>query len=633
MPLLDSVNSPADLRKIPRKDLPALAEEIRAEMIRVCARQGGHLAPSLGVVELSIVLHAIFDTPEDWIVWDIGHQAYAHKILTGRRAAFETIRQWGGISGFLRRDESPFDVFGAGHSSTSISSALGLACARDLKKEARRIVAVIGDGAMTAGMAFEALNNAGHLKKDLIVVLNDNEMSISPNVGAFSAYLSRLMTGPFYTTVRKETEHFLKAIPRLGLPMIRMAKTMEEGVKGMVGPGILFEEMGFQYVGPLDGNDLDVLFATMENVKRLSGPTLVHVVTKKGKGYKPAEDAPGPFHGTPPFEIATGKRASSSGPTYTGVFGQAMVDLARQDQSIVAITAAMADGTGLAPFSREFPERFFDVGIAEQHGVTFAAGLAAGGLKPVVAVYSTFLQRAYDQIVHDVCLQNLPVVFALDRAGLVGEDGPTHHGAFDLAYLRVLPNMIVMSPKDENEFRRLLKTAVDHPGPAAVRYPRGAAAGVPLDPTIQPLPVGSWEVLREGREGTILAVGPAVQAAMEAAETLAAEGHAVGVVNARFVKPLDENLLKEMAREGTFWLTVEDHQLAGGFGSAVLEFLETAPMYRGVRVKRVGLPDRFSEHGEIDLLRRAYGLDAEGIAAAVRSMLSVRTIQWHEAVP
>ena len=624
MGLLETIQGPEDLRRLPAEDLPRLAAEIREEIVRVCAQNGGHLAPSLGVVELTLVLHRVFQTPRDRIVWDIGHQAYAHKLVTGRRDRFHTLRQWGGLSGFLRRQESPYDTFGAGHSSTSISAALGMAVARDLAGEDYHVVAVIGDGAMTAGMAYEALNNAGHLKRDLIVILNDNEMSISPNVGAISAYLSRIMTGQVYTRLRKDAESLLKTIPGVGESVIKVAKTLEEGIKGLVGPGILFEEMGFTYVGPIDGHRFDTLTQTLENVKRLKGPVLLHVVTRKGKGYDPAESQPCPFHGTPPFDIATGSKKSGSGPTYTQIFGQALVDLAREDERIVAITAAMADGTGLSAFARAYPDRFFDVGIAEQHGVTFAAGLATQGYRPVVSIYSTFLQRAFDQIVHDVCLQNLPVTFCLDRAGLVGEDGPTHHGLFDLAYLRALPRMVVMAPKDGDELRRLLKTALAHPGPAALRYPRGAAPAAPgTDASLEAVPLGTWEMLREGTDVCFLAVGPLVASAQEAAQRLAAQGWSVGVVNCRFIKPLDHAMLRSLCARVDTLVTVEDHVLAGGFGSAVLEFLEQEDGARIPRVLRVGIPDTFPEHGTQAQLRQHYGLDAEGLERFVREALEI----------
>ncbi len=621
MRLLDQINSPADLKQIPRQELPRLAQEIREEILSVVSRTGGHLAPSLGVVELTLVLHTLFDAPRDRIVWDIGHQAYAHKILTGRRNQFHTLRQWGGLSGFLRRSESPFDTFGAGHAGTAISAALGMVEARDQRGEAYRVIAVVGDGALTAGMAFEGLNHAGHLKKDLIVVLNDNEMSIAPNVGALSAYLSRILTGHLYNRIRKETETILKQLPGIvGAPMLKAAKLLEESIKGLVGPGMLFEEMGFNYVGPIDGHQLESLFQTLENVKRLKGPILVHVITKKGKGYAPAEGNAYQFHGTPPFDVATGAVKKSASLSYTAAFSQGLIELAEEDPRIVAITAAMPDGTGLDRFAKVYPHRFYDVGIAEQHAVTFAAGLAAEGMRPVVAVYSTFLQRAYDQIIHDVCIQGLPVLFALDRGGLVGEDGPTHHGMFDLAYLRILPGMTVMAPKDENELRRMLRTALGLPGPAVVRYPRGAGVGVPMERPIEPLPVGKAEVLAEGTDIAILALGSTVSPALEAAVRLRTEGIGAMVVNARFVKPLDRALVLQIALEIGRIVTVEDHVLFGGFGSAVLECVAEEGLEK-VRVKRLGIPDLFLDHGPQAVLREVAGIDAQSIAEAVRALV------------
>jgi 1-deoxy-D-xylulose-5-phosphate synthase len=621
MRLLDQINSPADLKQIPREELPRLAQELREEILSVVSRTGGHLAPSLGVVELTLVLHTLFDAPRDRIVWDIGHQAYAHKILTGRRQEFPTLRQWGGLSGFLRRSESPYDVFGAGHAGTAISAALGMVEARDQRGEAYRVIAVVGDGALTAGMAFEGLNHAGHLKKDFIVILNDNEMSIAPNVGALSAYLSRILTGHLYNRIRKETEAILKQLPGVvGAPMLKAAKLLEESIKGLVGPGMLFEELGFNYVGPIDGHQFEPLFQTLENVKHLKGPILVHVITKKGKGYAPAEVNAYQFHGTPPFDVATGSVKKSTALSYTAAFAQGLIELAEEDPRIVAITAAMPDGTGLDRFAKVYPGRCYDVGIAEQHAVTFAAGLAAEGMRPVAAIYSTFLQRAYDQIIHDVCLQGLPVLFALDRGGLVGEDGPTHHGVFDFAYLRILPGMTVMAPKDENELRRMLKTALGQPGPAAVRYPRGAGVGVPLERPIEPLPVGKAEVLCEGADVAILAIGGTVYPALEAAQCLQTEGIRAMVVNARFVKPLDRALLQKIAREIGRMVTVEDHVLFGGFGSAVLE-CAAEDGWEGVPIKRLGLPDRLIDHGPQAVLKEMVGIDAKGIAEAVRALV------------
>ncbi len=621
--ILDNISNPDDLRKLSREELVALAAELRQEIIAVVSKNGGHLAPSLGVVDLTIALHYAFDTPKDRIIWDVGHQAYAHKLLTGRRARFHTLRQHGGISGFPKREESPYDQFDVGHASTSISAALGMIAARDINGEDHRVIAVIGDGSISAGLAFEGLNQAGHLKKNLVVVLNDNEMSISPNVGALSAYLNRLMTGNFYTRLRLETKSFLQGIPKIGVSMFNLAKKTEESLKGLMAPGLLFEELGFQYVGPIDGHRIDHLLDTFNNIKDFTWPVLVHVVTKKGKGCEFAENDPARYHGTPAFDLCTGKPVSKkeSVLSYTEVFGQTMVKLAEDNKRIVAISAAMPDGTGLDRFAVQYPDRFFDVGIAESHGVTFACGLAAEGLHPVAAIYSTFMQRAYDQVMHDLCLQNFPVTLALDRAGLVGEDGPTHHGVFDLAYLRHLPNMVIMAPQDENELQHMIKTAVEYAGPAAVRYPRGTGVGVPMDQELRALEVGKAEVLRDGSDLVILAVGSMVHPSLEAADRLKAEGISAGVVNARFVKPLDEELILRAARKTGRVVTVEEHALAGGFGSAVLECLESNGL-AGIKAHRIGLPDAFIEHGSQKVLRRKYGLDAEGIYASAREFLA-----------
>jgi 1-deoxy-D-xylulose-5-phosphate synthase len=573
-----------------------------------------------------VALHYVFDTPRDRLVWDVGYQAYAHKLLTGRREQFHTLRQLDGISGFPRRAESSYDTFGTGHAATSISAALGMAKARDLLAEhsdgpPRKVVAIIGDGSMTAGMAFEALNQAGALKTDLIVVLNDNSMAISENVGALSSYLTRIITGKLYTKVKEETETILRHIPKIGPPMLKMAKRAEESMKGLFVPGLLFEEMGFRYIGPIDGHRLDHLVTTFENIKRLSGPLLVHVITKKGKGYEPAERNPIAFHGVTPFDPATGVSKKKAGrPSYTTVFAQTLIELARTRPEVVAITAAMPEGTGLNLFAKEFPDRYYDVGIAEQHAVTFAAGLATEGARPVVAIYSTFLQRAYDQVVHDVCLQNLPVLFCLDRGGLVGEDGATHHGVFDLSYLRHIPNMVLMAPKDENELRHMLLTGLLHPGPCAVRYPRGESEGVTPDPTIVPLPIGRGEIVRDGDDVALVALGAMVPVALKAADLLRDRGVAATVVNARFVKPLDRELLLDVAERVRRIVTIEDHALMGGFGSAVLELFDEADL-RGVDVHRIGLPDTFIEHGAQKLLRHQHGLDPEGVTQRVLAFL------------
>jgi 1-deoxy-D-xylulose-5-phosphate synthase len=620
--LLSQIGTPADLRRLPPSELPQLAQEIRQEIVRTVAKVGGHLASSLGVVELTLALHYVFDTPRDRLIWDVGHQTYAHKLITGRREQFSTLRQGGGLCGFPKREESPYDVFGTGHSSTSISAALGIAQARCLRKENFKVVAIIGDGSMTAGLAFEGLNQAGAMDKDLIVVLNDNELSISPNVGALSSYLNRLMTGHMATTIRDKIKSFLGQLPRIGRPALKWAKYAEESFKGFLLPGLLFEELGFKYVGPLPGHKIESLIDTFRNIKELHGPILVHVITTKGKGYPPAEKDPVTFHGVGPFNPETGDAYPSKGRhlSYTQVFGQTMVRLAREIPCLVGITAAMPQGTGLDAFAKEFPERCFDVGIAEQHGITFSAGLAAEGFIPVVAIYSTFLQRAYDQILHDVCLQNLPVVLALDRGGIVGADGPTHHGLFDFSYLRHIPNMIVMAPKNENELQHMLKTAVCCGRPASVRYPRGNGGSGPLDEEPQELPLGKAEVLEQGADLTILAIGSCVQSALVAHGFLAAKGIRAAVVNARFVKPLDEELICSLASRSGKVLTVEENALQGGFGSAVLELLGEKGLQE-ISVRRLGIPDVFVEHGSQEELRHKYGLDAEGIARAAEDVI------------
>jgi len=620
--LLDKINNTDDVRGLPQIELPALAGELRQEILDVVSQTGGHLASSLGVVELTIALHYSFDTPKDKIVWDVGHQAYAHKLLTGRRAQFPTLRQHGGISGFPKREESPYDHFDVGHASTSISAALGMVAARDIKGEDFRVIAVIGDGSISAGLAFEGMNQAGHLKKNLVVILNDNEMSISPNVGALSSYLSRMMTGHFYTKLRQDAKTFLQGIPKVGESMFNLAKKAEDSIKGLMVPGMLFEDLGFQYIGPIDGHNIDHLLQTFENIKEYTWPVLVHIVTKKGKGCEFAESSPSQYHGTPPFDPKTGKVAAKKQTimSYTEVFGQTMIKLAEDNDRIVAISAAMSEGTGLEAFAQRYPGRFFDVGIAEAHGITFACGLAAEGLHPVAAIYSTFTQRAYDQVVHDLCLQNLPVTLALDRAGLVGEDGPTHHGVFDIAYLRHVPNIVVMAPKDENELQHMLKTAVEHSGPSAVRYPRGIGCGVPMDQELKKLPIGKAELIKDGSEAAIIAIGNMVCPSIEAAKRLADDGFSVSVVNARFVKPLDEAMVLALAKKTGRIVTVEEHALSCGFGGAVLECLD-ANGITGVKTLRIGLPDAFVEHGTQKLLRQKYGLDADGIYASVRGFV------------
>ncbi|WP_281184037.1 1-deoxy-D-xylulose-5-phosphate synthase [Trichlorobacter lovleyi] len=619
MSLLNQINAPADLKQLPQTDLPKLAAEIRQLIIETCAKNGGHIAPSLGVVELTIALHKVFNSPEDKLIWDVGHQAYAHKIICGRRDSFNSLRTLDGISGFPKRCESEHDVWEVGHSSTSLSAATGYAVARDLAGRTNKVVAVIGDGSMTGGIAFEGLNHAGHLNRDLVVVLNDNEMSIAENVGAVSGFLSRTSSSEFIHKFKRETEQLIKhAKSDMGQGAIRLARKIENSFKGLFTPAMLFQAFGFEYIGPIDGHDLPLLLETMERVKKLDNAVLIHVITTKGKGYKPAEQNPSLFHGVGPFELETGKVLKGKGgaASYTAIFGNTLARLAEEDERVVAITAAMPDGTGLTNFAKQHPERFFDVGIAEQHGATFAAGLACEGKKPVFAVYSTFLQRAYDQVLHDVCIQNLPVVFALDRGGVVGNDGPTHHGVFDLSYLRHIPNMTLMAPKDENELQHMLKTAIDFNGPIALRYPRGNGYGVPLDQDLKPLTIGKAELLREGADGVLVALGSMVYPALDAAAELATEGLDLSVVNARFVKPLDAELLLQLVKRFGRLVTLEENALQGGFGTAVLELLEEQGLQ--AQVLRIGYPDQYIEQGEQHELRAMHGLDKEGIAKSAR---------------
>jgi len=613
--LLEKINSPDDLRLLDQEDLPVLAEEIRQTIIDTVSKIGGHLASSLGVVELTLALHRVFDTPHDWLVWDVGHQAYAHKLITGRRDQFKTLRQWKGISGFPKRRESQYDTFNTGHSSTSISAALGMTEGLRLKGKKAFTIPVIGDGSMTAGMAFEALNHAGTIKRGLIVVLNDNAMSISPNVGALKHYLTRIKSGQFYHKFKKEVEHILKSIPSQlgGGSMFRAAERLKDALRSLVNPITLFEELGFEYFGPIDGHDIEELIATFEAVKKLEGPILVHVVTQKGKGYAPAEQSPHLFHSASPFDKKTGKFIKKNGvPSYTQFFSDFLVQQARRDEKIVAITAAMTEGTGLVAFSQEFADRFYDVGIAEQHAVTFAAGLAVKGFKPVVAVYSTFLQRAFDQVAHDVCLQNLHVTFAMDRAGIVGADGPTHNGIYDYSYLRFLPNIILMVPRDENELGKMLVTAFKHDGPVGLRYPRGRAVGLSCDSDFSPIPIGEGELLKDGTDVALLALGVTVYPAVEAAQMLEKEGIHAAVFDARFLKPLDRKQIVGLARKFGRLVTIEENVLPGGFGSAVLELLEQEGVEK-VKVRRIGIPDRIIEHGSQEIIRHQLGLDAEGI--------------------
>jgi len=619
MGLLETIQSPADLKKMSVEQLRDLAREIRDFMVAKVSETGGHLASSLGAVELTLALYRIFDCPADQIVWDVGHQTYAQKILTGRRDSFGTLRQFGGISGFPKREESEYDAFNTGHSSTSISAALGIARARDLLHAQHKVVAVIGDGSLSNGLALEGLNDAGNKKTDLLVILNDNRMSISPPVGGLSNYLNRIITGNFYNRLKQQMDHMLAAIPRVGQSALKLANYLEESLKGLIVPGVLFEELGFRYFGPVNGHDLDQLLPTLERVRVLSGPIILHVLTVKGKGFEHAEKNPVAFHGTPKFDAATGQRSECPDVTFSQAFARALLHLAEHNPRVVAIVAAMTSGTALDEFAAALPERFFDVGIAEGHAVTLAAGLATGGFKPVVAVYSTFLQRAYDQILHDVCLQNLPVVFALDRAGLVGEDGPTHHGVFDIAYLRHLPNLAIFAPGDAQELVGMLKTALTHPGPVAIRYPRGTGACLELDFSRPAIPLGKARLLRRGKDIAIFAAGHMVPLAVQAAELLAREGIAASVLDPRSLKPLDAEMLSRVARETGAVLTVEDHVLAGGFGSAVLELFQELGL-TGLPLARLGLPDRFVEHGSVSQLFEKYHLTAAGIAERGRRL-------------
>jgi 1-deoxy-D-xylulose-5-phosphate synthase len=648
--LLQSLTEPADLKNMTTPQLEALAAEIRQFLLETVAQTGGHLAPNLGVVELTLALHSVFDSPRDQIIWDVGHQSYIHKIITGRLNRFETLRQYNGLSGFPKPEESEHDVFATGHSSTSISAALGLAKARDIVGENNKVVAVIGDGSMTGGMAFEALNHLGHLQTDLIIVLNDNEMSISKNVGALSRYLTRLRLNPRLRKLKYDIRDFVKKLPKIGHATLHYLEKLEASLTFLVIPGMFFEELGIKYLGPIDGHNIAELKLSLQNAHDRKGPVLIHVLTTKGKGYELAEQNPQKFHGTGPFLLTSGQKLpepdfyhesnpfneaySFSGCTplsgynlqsgqsplsYTEIFGATIVDLARKNDRIIAITAAMTDGTGLWEFSKTFPERFFDVGIAEEHAVTMAAGLAKKGLQPVVVLYSTFMQRAYDQIVHDVCLQNLPVVFMVDRAGLVGPDGPTHHGAFDFSFLRHIPNLTIMAPGDEYEFRQMIYTAFQTKGPVVVRYPKRAALKMKEFITYEPLPMGKGEILLQGQNTAIIAAGAMVIPALQAASRLQKSGLNVTVVNGRFVKPLDEELLLNIARTHQQIITVEENATAGGFGSAVVEFLIQRGV-KGIDFKIMGIPDEFITHGPTEVLLKKCGLDVDGICRAVREL-------------
>lgn len=609
-PLLEKINAPPELRLLLESELPVLAEELRAFLIESLSRTGGHLSAGLGTIELTIALHYVFNTPQDRLVWDVGHQTYPHKILTGRRKDMPTLRKKDGLAGFPKRAESVYDTFGVGHSSTSISAALGMAIAAKREGLGRKVIAVIGDGAMTAGMAFEALNHAGDLGANLLVILNDNEMSISPNVGGLSNYLARILSGRFYSNMRERSKKVLGVMP----PMWELAKRAEEHVKGMVIPGTLFEELGFNYIGPIDGHNLDTLTQTLKNLRSLDGPQFLHIVTKKGKGFTPAEENPCVYHSVTPFNSESGEMAStpSPGPTYTQVFGDWLCNAAAQDERVVVITPAMREGSGLVKFSELYPARYFDVGIAEQHSVTLAAGLACEGLKPVVAIYSTFLQRAYDQLIHDVALQNLPVLFAIDRAGLVGPDGPTHAGSFDLSFLRCIPNMLIMAPADENECHAMLETGLQHTGPAAVRYPRGTGPGVAVQKNPEILPIGQAELRRKGKKIAILAFGSMLTPALEAGERLNAT-----VVNMRFVKPLDTELVLTLAAEHELFVTIEENSLMGGAGSAVAECLSGHPDAPRTSIIHLGLPDHFTDQGSRNELLAECGLDCPGILRSI----------------
>ncbi len=618
--LLNDINSPADLKKLNQDKLPELATEIRKEILDTVSKSGGHLASSLGSVELTIALHYVLSTPKDAIIFDVGHQSYAHKILTGRKDKFKTIRQLGGLSGFPSKKESEYDFFTVGHSSTSISTGLGLAAARDLNSKREKVVVMIGDAALAGGMAFEALNHAGHIKKDLIVVLNDNEISISKTIGALSKYLNTMLSNPLYNKFRSQMQGVVKGIPVVGKRAFEVARRFEEGLKNLLVPGIFFEELGFRYFGPIDGHDVDTIISTLKNLKALREPILLHVLTKKGKGYKFAEKNPRIFHGTGPFDIKTGEKVEAErgkARSFTSVFGSKITELARNDKKIVAVTAAMPDGTGLASFAAKFPDRFFDVGIAEGHGVGFAAGLARGGFKPVVAIYSTFLQRAYDQIIHDVSLQELPVLFCLDRAGFVGEDGPTHHGLFDIAYLRHVPNMVVMAPSSLKELEAMLAFGVKLGSPAAIRYPRGATG---LDLPVSRIELGRSEIIRSGKDIAIFALGSMVEIALKAADELKARHVDVEVINARFAKPLDEDLIGQTISRVKKVVTIEEGVVSGGFGSAVAEFIEREKI-KNVTLQIVGLPDEFVEHGKREELLKKYNLSVEGITNLIKMEL------------
>lgn len=623
MTILDNINSSSDLKQLPKKDLKILAKELRERIIEVVSTNGGHLASSLGAVELTLAIHYVFDLPKDTLIWDVGHQSYAHKLLSGRKDSFDTLRQYKGISGFAKIKESPFDGFTVGHSSTSISAGLGICEAKYLNGDKSDVISVIGDGSLTAGIAYEGLNQTGDLKRNLIVILNDNDMSISANTGALSSLLSRTFSAKYLQNMRNRLGGFLKSLPKIGDDIYSIAKRSEESFKTFVTPGMLFEAFNFDYFGPIDGHNLDHLIEILTNIKNPKDPVLLHVSTKKGKGYEPAEKNPVYFHGVGKFSITTGesKKKSNGIPSYTQVFGSKMIELAQKDEKIVAVTAAMPEGTGLGEFSQHFPERFFDVGIAEQHAVTFAAGLALKGLRPVVAIYSTFLQRAFDQVLHDVCIDAHHVVFAIDRGGIVGEDGPTHHGLFDYSYLRCIPNMTVMAPKDENELSRMLVTAVQHDGPIALRYPRGIGSGVKVENDPEPIEIGRAQVIEQGSDILMIAIGKSVCDAIEARKILKQEyGIHACIINARFVKPLDSELLIEYVQKIKKVMTIEEHVLDGGFGSAVIEMLSDNDV-SGFNLKRIGVRNTFVEHGPQNILRQDYGIDSGTIVETALTLL------------
>ena len=624
---LEAINSPADLKKLKRENLPSLAEEIRQRLLEVISKTGGHLGSNLGIVELTLAMHYVFDSPVDKFVWDVGHQSYVHKLLTERKDRFDTLRQYEGLCGFSKREESIHDHWNVGHGGTSISAALAFAKARDLKKENNKVLAIIGDGSLTAGMAFEGLNHAGHIKPDMIVILNDNEMSISSNVGGMSAYLSQIMTGQVMTKFKKELDQMLLAIPGIGKEVSEYAHRLDEAVKGMFIPGRLFEDLGFRYIGPVDGHNTDLLIDTLSTVGELKGPTLVHVITRKGKGYEIAEEKADVWHGAKPFDIATGefKKGKKAPPAYTNVFAETLIELAKKDEKIIGITAAMPDGTGISKFGKVFPDRTFDVGMAEQHGVGFGGALSIEGFHPVIAIYSTFMQRAYDQIVHDIIGMNLPVTFAMDRAGIVGEDGATHQGLFDIAFMRTLPNMVVMAPKDENELRHMLKTSIYHPGPCSLRYPRGSGLGVEFDQEIKELEIGKGEVMKEGTDLAIIAFGSMVDSSMKTAVLLEEKGLSVAVINARFAKPIDKDLIKEYAKKTGCLVTTEEHSVQGGFGSAVLEALQDFDENIPLKVKCIGVPNIVVEHGAPNIIKRDLKLDPEGMFETIYSFVSGAT--------